>query len=115
MPDKPLLILPRSAPLPRVKQQRAMKSYLRLPGRGDQGERIGPQLTSMLDAFVSDSPAGISSENILVLETVDRPENFRTAVAAVPGLKWLAEIDTDDIEADDRFFERPKIAKPKTD
>jgi len=38
MPDKPLLILPRSAPLPRVKQQRAMKSYLRLPGRGDQGE-----------------------------------------------------------------------------
>lgn len=109
MPDKPLLILSCSVPLPRVKQKRAMKSYLRLPERGDQGERIGPQLTSMIDAFVSDSPVGISSENILVLETVDRPENFRTAVSAVPGLKWLAEIDTDDTEADDRFFERPKI------
>ena len=109
MPDKPLLILPRSAPLPRVKQQRAIRSNLRLPGRGEQGERIGPQLTSMIDAFISDSPAGTSSENIMVLETVGRPENFRTAANAVPGLKWLAEIDTDDAEADARFFERPKI------
>lgn len=109
MPDKPLLILPRSAPLPRVKQRIVMKSHLRLPGRRDQGKRIGPHLTSMIEAFVSDSPLGTSAENILVLETVGRPENFITAVNAIPGLKWLAEIDTDDIEADARFFERPKI------
>ncbi len=109
MPDKPLLILPRSAPLPIVKRKIPIRSNLRLPGRGEQGERIGPQLTSMIDAFVSDSPAGTSSENILVLETIGRPEKFLTAVNAVPGLKWLAEIDTDDNEANDRFFERPKI------
>jgi hypothetical protein len=63
----------------------------------------------LLEAFVADAPVGTSSENILVLETIGRPDNFRTAVAAVPGLKWLAEIDIDDIEVDARFFERPKI------
>ena len=109
MPDKPLLILPRSAPLPRVKQRIVMKSHLRLPGRRDQGKRIGPHLTSMIEAFASDSPIGTSSENILVLETVGRPENFLRAVNAIPGLKWLAEIDTEDIKADARFFECPKI------
>ncbi len=109
MPDKPLLILPRSAPLPRVTQRRVIKSNFKLPDRENQGRRVGPQLTSMLDAFVAESPAGTSTENILVLETIGRPENFSTAVAAVPGLKWLAEIDTDDIEADTHFFELPKI------
>lgn len=109
MPDKPLLILPHSAPLPREKKSIPIKSHLRLPGRGDQGRQIGPQLTTMLDAFIADTPAGTSTENILVLETIGRPDNFRTAVNAVPGLKWLAEIDQDDVEADARFFERPKI------
>ncbi len=109
MPDKPLLILPRSSPLPRATQRRVIRSHFRLPDRENQSRRIGPQITSMLDAFVTESPAGTSTENILVLETIGRPENFRTAVAAVPGLKWLAEIDTEDIEADALFYERPKI------
>lgn len=109
MPDKPLLILPRSTPLPRVTRPMGFNNNFRLPDREHQGRRIGPQLTSMLDAFVAESPAGTSTENILVLETIGRPENFRTAVAAIPGLKWLAEIDTDDLEADTQFFELPKI------
>ena len=109
MPDRPLLILPRSAPLRRIPQKRSIISHLRLPQREDQGAIIGPRLSSMLEAAVTDSPSGTSSENILVLETVGRPENFRSAVAAVPGLKWLAEVDIDDIKADTRFFDRPKI------
>lgn len=109
MPDKPLLIMPRSAPMPRVAPARTIKSHFKLPAREDQGSRIGPQLTTMLDAFVTDAATGTSTENILVLETVGRLENFRTAVAAVPGLKWLGEVDTDDVLADDRFYERPKI------
>lgn len=111
MPDKPLLILPRSTPLPRVPRRSVVINHFRLPKQEDQGQRIGPQLTTLLDAFVSNVSTGTSMENILVLETIGRPENFRTAVAAVPGLKWIAEIDTDDIEADDQFFERPKIGK----
>lgn len=109
MPDRPLLILPHSAPLPRIPQTSRVISHLKLPRREEQGELIGPRLTSMLDAFVVDAPTGTSSENILVLETIERSDHFRTAVAAVPGLKWLAEIDMDDIEVDARFFERPKI------
>lgn len=109
MPDRPLLILAHSAPLPRIPRKTMVISHLRLPRREEQGALIGPRLTSMLDAFVVDTPTGTSSENILVLETIERSDNFRTAVAAVPGLKWLAEIDIDDIEVDARFFERPKI------
>lgn len=109
MPDRPLLILPHSAPLPRIPRKTIGTSHLKLPRREEQGALIGPQLTSMLDAFVVDTPAGTSSENILVLETIGRLDNFRTAVNAVPGLKWLAEVDMDDIEVDARFFERPKI------
>lgn len=109
MPDKPLLIMPRSAPMPRVAPPRIVKSHFQLPDREEQSSRIGPQLTTMVDAFVTDTATGTSTENILVLETVGRLENFRTAVAAVPGLKWLGEVDTDDIMADERFYERPKI------
>lgn len=109
MPDRPLLILAHSAPLRRIPRKSVVKSHLKLPRREEQGALIGPRLTAMLDAFVADTPTGTSSENILVLETIERPDNFRTAVTAVPGLKWLAEIDIDDIEADARFFERPKI------
>lgn len=109
MPDRPLLLLPRSAPLPRETSRRIPRNNLRFPGRAEQGNRLGAQLSTMLDAFVSDSPAGTSTENILVLETIGRPDNFRTAVAAIPDLKWLAEIDLDNIEADARFFESPKI------
>ena len=109
MPDKPLLLLPRSAPMPRVATRRLIQNNLRIPARQDQDQRLGPQFTNMLDAFVSDAPAGTSTENILVLETIGRPENFHTAVSSVPGLNWLAEIDIDDVEADTLFYERPKI------
>lgn len=111
MPNNPILILPRYTPSPRIPRKLQVKSHLRMPPRDDQGRVIGPQLTSMLDAFLSDAPSGTSTENILVLETFGRPEGFRAAVSAISGLKWLAEIDIDDIEADDRFFEKPKIGK----
>lgn len=109
MADRPLLILPHTAPLPRIPRRTMVISHLKVPRRDEQRALIGPRLTSMLDAYVIDTPTGTSSENILVLETIGRPDNFRTAVAAVPGLKWLAEIDMDDIEVDARFFENPKI------
>lgn len=109
MPDRPLLLLPHSAPMPRVSPKRMMISNLRRPSRKDQGDRLRTQISTMLDAFVTDSPVGASTENILVLETIGRPDNFRRAVAAIPDLKWLAEIDLDNIEADTRFFERPKL------
>ena len=109
MPERPLLILPHSATLQRIPRRTPVISHLKLPRREEQGVLFGPRLTTMLDAFVADTPAGTSTENILVLETIGRPDNFRTAVAAIPGLKWLAEIDIDDIEVDARFFERPKI------
>ncbi|HKK01004.1 MAG TPA: hypothetical protein VJ955_02455, partial [Desulfuromonadales bacterium] len=82
---------------------------MRRPSREEQGNRLRTQISTMLNAFVTDSPEGTSTENILVLETIGRPDNFHRAVAAIPDLKWLAEIDLEDIEADSQFFERPKL------
>jgi hypothetical protein len=63
----------------------------------------------MIESFVVDSPEGTSPENILVLETAGRIEDFRSAVNKIPGLVWQAEIDVDDIESDDVLFEKPKV------
>lgn len=109
MPDRPLLLLPHSTPMPRASQPRMMINNLRRPSRKEQGDRLRSQISTMLDAFVVDSPVGASTENILVLETIGRLDNFRRAVAAIPDLKWLAEIDLDNIEADTLFYERPKL------
>jgi hypothetical protein len=109
MPDRPLLLLPHSTPMPRLASRKTIISNLRRPSRKEQGDRLRSQISTMLDAYVTDSPFGASTENILVLETIGRPDNFRRAVAAIPDLKWLAEIDLDNIEADTLFFERPKL------
>ena len=66
----------------------------------------------MLESFITDSTAGIEPEYVLVLETTGKIDNFERAVRAVPGLEWLAEIDTDEIEADDDFYEIAKIHRP---
>ncbi len=110
MPDRPLLIFPRiRPPLKRVTRQTPIANTYRLPSKSEQRQRFGPRLDLMLEAFVTNSPGGMSPENVLVLETTGKIEGFQAAVAAVPGLKWLAEIDIDDIESDDQFFEKPRI------
>jgi hypothetical protein len=109
-PEHPLLLLPKfGPPLPRVTRQFPMTGTYRIPPRAEQSGFVRPKLESMLEASVFESASGASPENILVLETVGRLDGFRTAVNAVPNLKWLAEIDLDEMESDDRFYDRPKI------
>ncbi len=109
-PEHPLLLLPKfGPPLPRVTRQFPVTSSYRFPPREEQSRFVRPKLDRMLEASILESASGASPENILVLETVGRLDGFRTAVASVPGLKWLAEIDLDEVETDDRFFDRPKI------
>ena len=40
----------------------------------------------------------------MVLETVETVDKFIRAVEAVPGMEWLAEVETEDIPPDDDFF-----------
>lgn len=110
MPDRPLLILPRlGPPLKRIPGGGFPREHFRLPTREEQARRFSSKLESMIESFVADSPDGTSPENILVLETAGRIEDFRAAVSKIPGLVWQAEIDVDEIKSDDVLFKRPKI------
>jgi len=112
MPKRPLLILPTAAIADRVKMKTGFgSSNYHFPLPQKQKNKLTPQFESMLQKFITDSTEGIEPEYVLVLETTGKIDNFERAVRAVPGLEWLAEIDTDEIKADDDFFEITKIGK----
>jgi len=112
MPERPLLIFPTPAVAGRDKMKPRFGSpNYHFPSPQRQKDKLTPRFESMLQSFITDSTAGIEPEYVLVLETTGKIEDFKRAIQAVPGLEWLAEIDTDEIEADDDFFEIAKIGK----
>ncbi len=112
MADKPLLIFPNPTTAPRPKPPAGRgKAGFHCPDVNRQKDRLTPQFQTMLQAFVTDTEAGIEPEYVLVMETVGEIEDFERAVRAIPGLEWLAEIDTDKIEPDADFYLAPKIGK----
>jgi len=112
MADKPLFIFPNptAAPRPTGLPRFGPLNY-HYPDVNRQKVRLAPQFEAMRQAFVTDTTAGIEPENVLVMETIGKIEDFARAVRAVPGLEWLAEIDTDEIEPDEDFYQKPKIGK----
>lgn len=110
MSERPLLLLPRIGPsLRRVPQRNFPQEHLKLPSRENLAERFTSRFESMIESFVAGTPDSTSPENILVLETVGRIEDFRNAASKIPGLEWQAEVDIDDIESDDAYYQKPKI------
>ncbi len=112
MPERPLLIFPAPAIAGRDKPKpRFGSSNYHFPSPQIQKDRLTPLFESIIQSFIANSTEGIEPEYVLVLETTGRIDNFERAVRAVPGLEWLAEVDTDKIEADDDFYENAKIGK----
>jgi len=64
---------------------------------------------SRYKATVSGAVAGLEPETVLIIEIAGSVENFRQAVEDTDGLEWLGEWDIEDIEADDDFYQPPKI------
>lgn len=111
MPDRPLLLLPRPSIAEREKERpQFVPNNYHLPCFDRQKERLSEQFESMYRAFVSDSTAGIEPEYVLVLETIGKIDGFQQAARAV-GMEWLAEIEQEEIEPDEDFYQRPKINK----
>jgi len=112
MTDKPLLIFPNPtvAPRPKEKPRFGSPNY-HFPSLDRQKDRLSTQFQSMHQSFVTDIEAGIEPEYVLVMETIGEIEDFARAVRAIPGLEWLAEIDADEIEPDEDFYQKPKITK----
>ena len=112
MPEKPLLIFPTPSVADREKKKISFSSSkYHFPSTQKHKTNLTPRFESLLQSFITETIGGIEPEYVLVLETTGKIDDFERAVRAVPGLEWLAEIDTDEIEADDDFFEITKIGK----
>lgn len=112
MVEKPLLIFAKHTVADRNKEKTSFGSpNFNFPSRKTQKDRLTPQIESMIQSFISDNTAGIEPEYVLVIETIGKIEDFERAVRAIPGLEWLAEIEQDEIEPDENYFEIPKINK----
>ena len=75
-----------------------------------QAERLTPKFKHLQEAMAARRARlqvevrDLVPETVVVLETVGLVDDFIRAVEAVPGMEWLAEIDTEDIPPDDDFF-----------
>ena len=112
MPERPLLIFPdytkarRDIPRPRF----GFTPY-HYPDFQRQKDILTPQFESMYQSFITDTTEGIEPESVLVIETIGKIDDFQRAVRAVTGLEWLAEIDEEDIEPDEDYYQICKIGK----
>jgi len=75
-----------------------------------QVDRLNPQFSALERAFEqrraelrTDVP-GIEPEEMLVLETVGRVEDFVKAVRRLPGLEWLGDVDIEGLPSDEDFY-----------
>jgi len=110
MPERPLLILPAPSEPSRRPKKSGGGANLHVPSHNRQIERITPLLTSLQQAFndrkarIHTEAAGLTPEDVIVLETAGSVDDFMVAVRGIPGLEWLGEIEEEDIPPDDDFF-----------
>lgn len=122
MPERPLLILPAPGEPERRGKKTGGGGRPRVPTRERQTERLAPRFTALQQAFdarrahLRIEAAGLTPEEVIVLETAGPVEDFIVAVRKIDGLEWLGEIEDEDIPPDDDFFvadkEGAQTAKP---
>lgn len=80
------------------------------PGAARQGARLTPRFQILQDALaagravLTDVATDPDPELVVVFDLVGSAENFARAVAKVPGLEFLAELEEDDAEPDEDFY-----------
>ena len=116
MAERPLLLLPESTTATRGKKGGGGGGPAEL-GAERQQERLGPRLEELERAFESRSvllqthTTGVVPEDVLVLETAGRVEDFINAVKRIEGFEFLAEYDEQDIPPDDDFYTEKDAAR----
>lgn len=112
MPEKPLLIFPDHTKarrdIPKAKFGFTPYHY---PPFQIQKDKLTPQFESMYQSFIINATEGLEPETVLVIETIGKVDDFERAVRAVTGLEWLAEIDEEEIESDEDYYQICKIGK----
>src|SRR5580698_7701484 len=110
MSTLPILIFPTPVTAARARKTGG-PTALHLPTATRQGERIGPQIQRLEQAFAEQTGAlrtdveGAEPEKVIVLETVGSISDFFNAVRRIGGMEWLAEVDGE--MAADQDFYRP--------
>jgi len=110
MPERPLLLFPTPETADRTKG-RGFPTRVHWPSHGRQGQRLSPKFTQLQTEFdarrveLQQTATGADPEQVLVIETVGGVENFANAVKRITGLEWMAELETDEIEPDEDFYD----------
>jgi hypothetical protein len=107
----PLLFFPKPSKASKNDLRSAPITPPHTPSASRQAERLAPKLSALKTTFedrrleLQSSPDGIDPEQVLVLETVGRVDQFYKAVSRIPELDWLGEYDVDQIAPDEDFFD----------
>lgn len=112
MAKLPLLFFPSPTMVGRAKRFGG-GGGIKLPDHQAHAGRLAPKFQRLQDAMVNirDTTAGIEPEMVLVLETVGTQLDFYNAVRNIPGLRWLSEMDVDDVAPDHGFADEAKPDK----
>ena len=116
MAELPLLLFPSPALAERTKRK-GYSGKMHMPSFTRQGERLSPLFKNLQTSFndrnveLQQSPAGITPEQVLVIETIGNIENFVNAVKKISGLEWMGEIEIDQIAPDEDFYYEDKLEK----
>lgn len=117
MPGHPLLLFPTPEVADRSKRHGSL-GHVHRPTHDRQGQRLSPIFERLQAAFserrveLQQTAAGSTPEQMLVIETIGHVENFANAVKRIEGLEWMGEIETDEIEPDEDFYDEKNRDKP---
>ena len=110
--EYPLLVFPLPATASRTKLNTRGGSKLHMPNATTNAARLGPKFTVLKNTLdgrrikLQQEAEGANPEDVLVLETAGRIDDFLNAVKRVKGLEWLLEEDFDGIP--DEYFYKEK-------
>lgn len=98
MNDYPILVFPKYVEASRAKRSSGFEK-IRFPKPIYNWRRLGPKFTELYETLerrkmhIQQGAEGVNPEDVLVLETAGRIEDFYNAVKNVEGLEWLFEED----------------------
>ncbi len=106
---RPLLAFPPPVSGPSPKR-RGFRPSVRTPSAGRQGERLTPQFHLLLEVLEHDRAQLVGSatapdpELVAVFDLAGTVEEFLRAATGIEGLEFLADLEGDEVEADDDFY-----------
>lgn len=107
--DYPILLFPTPVPASRSKLSGG-GGKPHVPSASANAVRLSPKFTALKSTLdgrrmrLQQEAEGANPEDVLVLETAGRIEDFVNAVRRIEGLEWLLEEDFDG-KPDDDFYE----------